>query len=387
MAERVGAAPAPAVAWLPSFFILVSSLLMSGVYFFLPLYLKHQLHFSGWQIGALYAAASLNALLVTFPLGVAGDRYPLVYPLRMGLVLSGLCLWGLGRLQAFLPYLLAFWGFGLGLHAFRIALDTVLFKSVGHSSVRALAHYNSWRMAGMMLGTLSGGFLFYRLGFAVSLQLLAIVPLLLLLPTYKLPRLHLHRSPLWQYGRDFWQRPVLFFATWLFLFCLHWGAETTSYGLFLQENLRLSPQGMGLYMATEFAVLAATAYLYGRSWYGRLSPLTFLSLALLTSGLGHILMTIPSVAVSLGWRLVHGFGDALILMESYTTIARLFQVERIGGNSSLISLVSISGSFAGALLFGPLGAAWGYHWPLILSGCISLGLLPLAYWGLQGRQS
>ncbi|MGQ9921101.1 MAG: MFS transporter [Desulfobacca sp.] len=385
MAKPDVAVSEPAVAWLPSFFILVLSLLMSGVYFFLPLYLKHELQFSGWQIGVLYAAASLNALLVTFPLGVAGDRYSLVYLLRIGLILSGCCLWGLGHFQAFMPYLLAFWGFGLGLHAFRIALDTVLFKSVGQSSVRALAHYNSWRMAGMLLGTLAGGFLFQRLGFAVSLQLLAAVPLLLLWPTCKLPRLQLHHSPWWQYGRDFWQRPVLFFATWLFLFCLHWGAETTSYGLFLQENLRLSPQGMGLYMASEFAVLAVTAYFYGRFWYGRLAPLTFLGLALLTSGLGHIFMTIPIVAVSLGWRLVHGFGDALILMESYTTIARLFQVERMGGNSSLISLVSVSGSFAGALFFGPLGAAWGYQWPLILSGCISLGLLPLTFWGRRGR--
>jgi predicted MFS family arabinose efflux permease len=359
---------------------------MSGVYFFLPLYLKHHLHFSGWQIGVLYAAASLNALVVTFPLGVAGDRYPLVYLLRAALLLSSLSLWALGRLQAFVPYLIAFWGFGLGLHGFRIALDTVLFKAVGSSSVQALSHYNAWRMTGMMLGTLLGGLLFYRLGFALALQYLALVPLLLLLPTGRLPAFRLHRHPLWQYGRDFCHGPVLFFAAWLFLFCLHWGAETTSYGLFLQENLGLRPQGMGLYMAAEFGLVALTAYLYGRFWYGRLSPLTFLSLALLTSGFGHIFMTIPVVAISLAWRLVHGFGDALILMESYTTIARLFRVERIGGNSSLISLVSVGGSFAGALLFGPLGAAWGYQWPLIVSGGISLALLPLASWGLRSRQ-
>lgn len=369
--------------WLPPFFIWALSLLMAGVYFFLPLHLKNNLQFSGLQIGLLYAAASLNALVVTFPLGVAGDRYPLLLILRGALLLSGLCLWGLGHLTDFLPFLVAFWGFGLGLHAFRIALDTLIFKSTTTDTVRVLARYNAWRMAGMMTGTLLGGLLFYRLGFAPSLMILALAPLLMLPATFRLPPLAVHHSPLWQYGRDFCHRPVLFFATWLFLFCLHWGAETTSYGLFLQENLGLTPQGMGLYMATEFGVLAVTVYVYGRSWHGRMSPLAFLSLALLTSGLGHILMTIPVVWISLSWRLVHGFGDALILMESYTTIARLFHVERIGGNSSLISLVSVSGSFAGALLFGPLGAACGYQWPLIISGTISLSLLPLAYWGLK----
>ena len=104
---------------------------MSSVYFFLPLHLKNNLHFSGLEIGILYAAASLNALLVTFPLGVAGDRYPLLPLLRGALLLSGLCLWGLGHLRDYLPYLVAFWGFGLGLHAFRIALDTLVFKSTG----------------------------------------------------------------------------------------------------------------------------------------------------------------------------------------------------------------------------------------------------------------
>ena len=36
-----------------------------------------------------------------------------------------------------------------------------------------------------------------------------------------------------------------------------------------------------------------------------------------------------------------------------------------------------------SLIFGPLGAAYGYQVPLIISGAISLALLPLAYAGLR----
>ena len=54
-------------------------------------------------------------------------------------------------------------------------------------------------------------------------------------------------------------------------------------------------------------------------------------------------------------RGLHGFGDGLILMEMYTTVARLFHVDRIGGNSSLIALVTTLGTLAGSLVFGPLG--------------------------------
>jgi MFS family permease len=136
-------------------------------------------------------------------------------------------------------------------------------------------------------------------------------------------------------------------------------------------------------MAGEFAVVSLTAYLYGRFWAGKVKPLTFLSLALLTSGAGHILMTWPVLPWSFAMRALHGFGDGLILMETYTTIARLFHVDRIGGNSSLITLTTTLGVLTGSLIFGPVGATFGYQTPLIISGVISLALLPLAYAGLR----
>ena len=156
---------------------------------------------------------------------------------------------------------------------------------------------------------------------------------------------------------------MLFFAAWLFLFTLHWGAEATSLALFLRHNLGLEPLGVGAYMAGEFGVVALTAYLYGRFWAGKLKPLTFMAVALLASGSGHILMTYPNLPWSFAMRALHGFGDGLILMETYTTLARLFHVDRIGGNSSLIGLAITLGVFAGSLIFGPLGAALATRCP------------------------
>lgn len=378
-------AAVPQGSGLPALIIWAQAAVMAGVYFFLPLHLKHQLQFSGLEIGALYAAASLNALLVTFPLGVAGDRHSLRLLLACSLGLGAVCLAALGFLQTFWPYLLAFWGFGLGMHAARVVLDTLIFKTGGQMGVQQLADYNAMRMFGMVIGTLGGGWLFQRCGFQTALILLALIPLGFLGLVGKLPRLQVHFSPWRQYGLDFWQRPVRLFALWLFLFCLHWGAETTSYGLFLQTNLGLGRGGMGSYMAVEFAVVALTAACYGRYCYGRLAPLPLLTLALATSGLGHILMTIPQLPVSLFWRAVHGIGDGLIMVESYAIIARLFRVERIGGNSGLINMVSVAGTFVGSLLYGPLGAQCGYQWPLIMSGAVTLGLIPLTWWAMAAR--
>ncbi len=355
--------------------------LVSGIYFFLPLYLKDGLLFSGTQIGLLYGVLSLNALVVSFPLGVAGDRLPVRRLLQVGLATVAVGIWGLSAVRPFWLYLMVFWVFGLGVYIFRQSLDTLLFKISTAAPSRAFGRYNAWRMGGMLVGTLGGGLLIYSLNFPLTLKIMAVAAVVLLLPTRGLPLTTLHQAPLTQYWRDFTNPRVVFFATWLFLFTLHWGAENTSYGLFLHQNLGLTPRQMGFYMSVEFAVLAVTAFLHGRFWAGRLPPMVFLGIALFTSGLGHILMTQPPVLFSLFWRAVHGLGDGLILMESYATIARLFHVERVGGNSSLISLVSTLGAFAGALLFGPLGARWGYEWPLIISGIIALLLMPLAWWG------
>ena len=58
-------------------------------------------------------------------------------------------------------------------------------------------------------------------------------------------------------------------------------------------------------------------------------------------------------------------------------------MDRIGGNAGFISLITTLGVLAGSLIFGPLGAAYGYQVPLIASGVISLTLLPMAYAGLK----
>ena len=365
------------------FYISVYSAVISCIYFLLPLYLKGNLHFSGGQIGVLYAVLSLNAILVSFPVGVIGDRYPARILTRMGLAATAASLWGLALVGSFWSFLAVFWGFGISIQLFRLSLDTLLFKEDHADAPRRLGQYNAMRMGGMLVGVLLGGAAYYWLDFTITLKLFSLGVLLLIAPTVRLPVTRAVRTSLFDYGRDFLAAPVLFFVTWLFLFTLHWGAEATSLSLFLEHNLGLSPLGVGTYMAGEFAVVALTAYLYGRFWAGRLKPLTFLALALVFSGSGHICMTYPDLAWSFAWRAVHGFGDGLILMETYTTITRLFHVDRIGGSASLIALTTTMGVFAGSLIFGPLGAAYGYQMPLIISGAISLALLPLAYMGLR----
>ncbi len=364
-------------------FISAYALIISALYFFLPLHLKDALGFSGAQIGLLYAALSLTALVVAFPVGVTGDRYPARLLTLVGLPATAATLWALAEARRFWPFLLIFWLFGVSLQLMRQSLDILLFKDNPAGDAGRFGRYNAWRMGGMMAGILLGGLMLWAFSFPALFRLLGVGLVGLMPAALHLPQTRGLRIPWRQYGRDFADGRVLFFAAWLFLFTLHWGAEGTSLGLFLTTRLGLDPLGMGLYLGGEFAVVAASAYVYGRFLAGRLSPLAFLIMGLAASGVGHILMTYPSLAWSFAWRAVHGVGDGLILMLTYGTIARLFHVDRVGGNSGLISLTTTLGVLAGSLIFGPVGAALGYALPLIISGSVSLALIPLVYVGLR----
>ena len=92
------------------FFIGAYSVISSSLYFFLPLYLKDGLNFSGAEIGLLYAVLSLNAIMVSFPVGVTADRYPARILTRFGLTATALFLWLLAETGRFWPFLLIFWG-------------------------------------------------------------------------------------------------------------------------------------------------------------------------------------------------------------------------------------------------------------------------------------
>ena len=161
--------------------------------------------------------------------------------IRVGLAATAVSLWGLAAVGSFWPFLAVFWAFGLGLQLFRLSLDTLLFKEDHEDAPRRMGQYNAMRMGGMMVGALLGGAGYYWLDFPATLRLFCVGALLLIAPTVKLPLTRGVRTTLFDYGRDFLAPPVLFFAAWLFLFTLHWGAEATSLSLFLEHNLNLSP--------------------------------------------------------------------------------------------------------------------------------------------------
>ncbi len=346
--------------------------------FFMPVYLK-KIGFSGSQIGTLYAAFSITSIVSSFPSGLASDRFLARNLICFALAIMGAAMWVQSLVTSFIFFMAAYLAYGFGQNLFRVSLDALLLKTLPQKVGKTYGIFNAMRMLGFTLGGITGGLLLGRFDFVHTLRTVGTFYFLLTCYWFFLPKNVPVKFALRTYWDDFRNPRVIFFALWLYLFYLHWGAEFTSYGLFLRENLRLSLTGMGFYMAAEFAMVGLASLLNGFRLERGATLKNLATLGLFCSGAGHMGMIIENLPISLAFRLLHGFGDGTIMVLSYVGIAKLFKIERIGGNSGLITLSIMLGSFTGSLVFGPLGAHYGYQWPLFISGVITLALIPLVH--------
>ncbi|OAG27502.1 MFS transporter [Thermodesulfatator autotrophicus] len=346
--------------------------------FFMPVYLK-EIDFSGREIGILYAALSVTSIITSFPSGLASDRFLARDLIALALILMGIACWLKSEVFLFLPFVLAYLTYGVGQNLFRVSLDALLLKSFSQNVGKVYGYFNGARMLGFTLGGIIGGLLLSHFDFRLTLKLIGSFCVAISFIRRFLPQNIPVSFGLKTYKNDFFRPSVLFFAIWLFMFYLHWGAEFTSYGLFLRENLKLSLLAMGFYMSAEFAMVGLASVIMGLWLNKGANPYQVAFWGLLASGIGHMGMIIEHLPVSLTFRLIHGFGDGTIMVLSYVGIAKLFKIERIGGNSGLITLTIMLGGFIGSLVFGPLGEKWGYQWPLFISGVTTLVLIPMIF--------
>jgi len=344
--------------------------------FFMPVFLRDSLGFSGLAIGLLYGALSLTSLACALPVGAANDRLGSRPPLLASVLAAGVAVAGMGLSRSLWLYLPLYVLYGLASNVFRISADSLFLRD--ENDARRFGLYSAARLAGIGLGTLACGLVVARLDFPRTLLALSGFTLALCLWAPALPRGGGCATRLSGYGQEFLGQPgALFFAGWLFLYTTHWGAEYTSYGLFLRHGLNLSLTGMGLFMTGQFAVIATAAWGAGRLLKAGARAERLLALGLLLSGVGAVVMVTPQLAVSFAFRAVHEVGDGLLTVIMYVRLKELFGSRRIGGHVGLVQVVTTLGALCGSLIFGPLGTRYGYWLPLAASGMITLCLLPL----------
>jgi len=347
--------------------------------FFLAVFFKEKLGFTGSQIGVLFSIQAITGVLVTFPAGMGNDRISSRTLIVGSLIVQSAFFFLMGTVKFYPLYLLIFFVWNSANMMLRLSIDVYVLKNEkGEKTASSLGWYLTWRFFGAFCGTITVGFLIKLLDFEITLYLAGAFIFMLLFVAKGLEARPLSKVRLSDYKADFSNPTVLFFAAWTFMFSTHWGAEMTCYGLFLREDLKLDFTGIGLYTGGEYLTMALTFAYVASKYKPETSLWHYAVIGLAASGIGHIGMIFHPVWLSFTFRIVHGVGDALIFALFYIGIFRLFKLERRGGNTGLMNMTTMLGMIVGSLVYSPLGEVRGYAMPLWISGALTLLLiLPL----------
>ncbi len=348
------------------------SLLWSFIFVIIPVYLS-TIGLNGYEIGILLAVYAITSVFVSFPTGVVNDRWTIRLTLALGIVMVSAFLLGLGFFESFLLSIPLFLIGGLGSNLEEVSIRTLVYKTkTKNEEGTKFGIYNLVRHTGASIGLFAGGILIYFLDFSLSIKIIGIL-YLLLIPFVSFRPVTKYRVKLAEYKRDILNRKIISLGLVMFLFSLHWGAEGTSFGLFLRHNLGLDMFQLGVYTSVTLLFLGVTAYIFGRRIdRGKSNMKNVFVGGMLVSGIFHILHTIPIPWISFLLRIPHEVGDGMTMIAVYFWISKLFGVKRVGGNSGFMFTLMLLGNVIGSLVFGPMGYLLGYHIPLIVSGMTNI---------------
>ncbi|SPD73202.1 Major facilitator superfamily MFS_1 [uncultured Desulfobacterium sp.] len=362
--------------WMPAILLGTYTVTTAIMYFFIVVFFKEELKFSALQIGILFSIQAVTGILASFPAGMGNDRFSSRTLIASGLLSQAVCFFLMSVITSFVPFAIVFTSWSMFSWVFRLSIDVYFLKSNDKDAIgRRIGFFQAWRFIGMTAGTVFAGYLVSGLDFKMSFRVIGLICLGLSFLAGLMPVTATSLVRLADYRADFVNKRVLLFAAWMLLFATHWGAEQTSYGLFLRKDLGLSFSGMGLYISAEYIVIVLTLLFLGGTIAGGKNFRRFAVWGLVASGIGHMGMVIKPVYISLMFRMIHGLGDGLIILVQYYGISKLFSLEHLGGNTGLISLVLMIGYCIGAMIYSPIGETFGYGYPLCISGLLTILLI------------
>lgn len=355
-----------------SLFMSLTNFMGQTLLFFWGVYFT-QIDLTGAQQGLLFAIYPTMAILSVLPAGWLNDR---IYPRTLvciGYLMMAIQYAGLSFHDSFLG-LAGFFVLGsLGTNLTKLSIDSFFYKTGNHNHSKQIGSYVGTYLVGSGIGVILGGSLLNILPFNNLFQILGVIALgAAIASMIFLPHTETFHFSLEHYKNDLRKPKILIFVTMIFLWALHMGSEVTSYGLFLRENLNLSYLNMGLYMGITILFMGFWARLASHQLHHNTPIRHILYRGLFLSAIGHFIMVIPILQISILGRFIHEAGDSFMFIFLYYGIRKLFPVERAGGNAGAVRLIQNSSLVIGSLIFAPMGKLYGNSIPLVIASSFSL---------------
>ncbi|RLJ08881.1 MAG: hypothetical protein DRP16_00460 [Candidatus Aenigmatarchaeota archaeon] len=350
------------------YLVFIASFLWSLIGLLLPLYLV-DIGINGFQLGFLISLLSILGLLVAFPTGIINDKWSIRRAVSIAYVLLSVFFFGLSFFDSFSVLILFFILGGVGKEINKNSIRSFIYKIKTLKEGKKFGVFSCVEHIGMGLGLFVSALIISFFNFNFMFLITGVIFLFLIPFVYRFRPVQKYKIRLIQYPKEFFKKAKLLSLA-LFLFTLHWGAESTSYSLFLKNNLGLNVFWTAVYISIPLIIFGLFALKFGTVIDKKINFKFLFLLGLVVSGAGHILMTCPLVWLSFMFRILHEIGDAMVEVAMLFWISKLFSFKTIGGESGLIFTLAIIGRFIGALIFAPIGFYWGYHYPFILSGVV-----------------
>ncbi|MBA4336171.1 hypothetical protein C0416_00160 [bacterium] len=351
----------------------IHGFIYSMFWVFVPVFLVQQ-RFSGFEIGVFIGLANLMAIVTTLPAGIANDRIHSKRMILYALIISMFYYLGLLTVTNSILLAGAFICGGLGKNLFNVSIDSMTFKVIDKKrSPIQLGKYLGYVILIEALGFMTGGYMISSFGFESTISIIIILLFIAVFISLFLPITYTFSFKLLEYKKDILQKGVLLFILVVFLFTFHYGAETTSYSLFLKDQFSLNSGQIGLFVGGSVFFVGLSSLFFGKKVAGGFNPRYVFYIGLFISGIGHVLLSLQTnVWFAFAVRCFHEFGDGAMIFSIYYGIVSIFNIERIGGNASIITFAQIMGASLSAFLFGPLGEHYGYYLPLFVSGITTI---------------
>lgn len=358
----------------------IHGMIYSMFWVYVPIFLISK-EYSGFEIGLFIGLANLMAIVTTLPAGFANDRIKSKKIVISALIITLFYYLGLLTVENSVILAIAFILGGIGRNLFNVSIDSLAFRKLDKKkSSLKMGNYLSITTGFAVLGHIIGGNAISAFGFENTIIGILTLFILAIITALFLPITETYQAKLFEYKRDIFKKEVLMFILIIFLFALHLGAELTSYSPFLQQNFKIDTGQIGFFVAGAGLFLIISQQFFSRRVQKGFDPKKVFYFGLIVAGIGHILFSIQTdVWWSFAFRCLHELGDGAMFFSIYYGIVKIFNVERIGGNSSIITLTTVIGTSTGAFIFGPLGAEYGYYLPLFITGFTNLLAFVLLY--------
>lgn len=336
---------------------------------YLPVILKSY-NYTDQQIGFAVGLNSLSSLLLILPFGVFSDY---VSP-KKSLTLGSLCFSAyfllLAVVKGFPAVCLALIVGGVGACAIRVICVSLYLKLVDRDRRgRKVAFLHVGAYLGFGLGPLLGGYIYEAFGPLPLIWLAFSISAIIVLLTFFVQDAPPVVFSFKDYGTDIKKPDALFLMALVFFLGTHFGAEQSSFSLFMIETIGLEKKHIGVVFFALGAWMALLVPFAGMLIDRRHRVFLLLLAGLLISSCFQFMTPLATSLLGLVViRMIHTMGDTLAILESDVLTARFFPSARLGGSSGLIFCVRTSAIFLFAAFSGWLNNGWGYKMPFFVNG-------------------